>query len=258
MDLYSQGNMFPNSTRSVSPSNTPVSLDKLHIHEQELEAVKSHTPVLNKAITSTLVPLLQPLWPNEDYTLSVKVQVNTGGSFSIHTDSDGVVDSRVLSGVLYLNDHQPSHGGHLRVYPLPHDSVDIAPAMDTLVLFSSVNMLHRVLPSTAPARVCCLFWVYSESAPALDQPPTLVPNQLESLLPVLDTPKLRYLATKFLYAGEWAESLERAHAPSEQLTDILAQHWKEVAAIAEGFSALPVSQYLPLTAPEDTSVQWFQ
>lgn len=62
----------------------------------------------------------------------------------MHFDSDEQLDGRRVTAICYLNESwQPSHGGHLRLYPFPAPPVDVAPVSDRLVLFSSTRMLHR-------------------------------------------------------------------------------------------------------------------
>jgi hypothetical protein len=50
-------------------------------------------------------------------------------------------------------------GGEIVLNPFPYPEVTIAPSFDRLVLFSSSEMLHRVLPSHEP-RYCLTFWMY--------------------------------------------------------------------------------------------------
>jgi len=51
-------------------------------------------------------------------------------------------------------------GGEIVLNPFPYPEVKIAPSFDRLVLFSSSEMLHRVLPSHEP-RYCLTFWMYA-------------------------------------------------------------------------------------------------
>jgi hypothetical protein len=50
-------------------------------------------------------------------------------------------------------------GGEIVLNPFPYPEVTIPPCFDRLVLFSSSEMLHRVLPSHEP-RYCLTFWMY--------------------------------------------------------------------------------------------------
>lgn len=90
----------------------------------------------------------------------MKVQVNAGdgGCFPIHFDSDPRLDGRLVTAILYLNDEP--RGGQLRLYPFPYESVDVEAVAGRLVLFSSAEMLHRVLPSSNE-RHCLTLWAYA-------------------------------------------------------------------------------------------------
>ncbi|KAK3263650.1 hypothetical protein CYMTET_27559 [Cymbomonas tetramitiformis] len=92
---------------------------------------------------------------------ALKLQLNEGrgGSFPLHFDSDRELDGRQVTAIVYLNDGWTAEaGGQLRLYPFPEPPVTIEPLFDRLVLFSSPNMLHRVLPS-ATRRLCFTVWL---------------------------------------------------------------------------------------------------
>lgn len=81
----------------------------------------------------------------------MKLQYNEGigGCFPMHKDSTSATGRR-LTVILYLSENwQKSQAGELRLYPFPLEPVDIAPHAGRLVAFSSVNSVHRVLPSLA-------------------------------------------------------------------------------------------------------------
>jgi SM-20-related protein len=72
---------------------------------------------------------------------------------------------RYLTCIVYLNPHwEPSDGGCLRIFLLGDDDdrgesvVDIEPKAGRLVIFSSVNMMHAVLP-TFSRRLACSMWM---------------------------------------------------------------------------------------------------
>ena len=66
---------------------------------------------------------------------------------------------RELTCVVYLNPNWvPSHGGEMRVYPFPHEAVDVPPVFDRMILFCSHQMMHRVCVSHAERYVFSLWF----------------------------------------------------------------------------------------------------
>jgi hypothetical protein len=72
---------------------------------------------------------------------------------------------RYLTCIVYLNpDWEPAHGGCLRIISDNNDDkqrnsvVDIEPKAGRLILFSSVNTTHAVLP-TFSRRLACSMWI---------------------------------------------------------------------------------------------------
>lgn len=75
-----------------------------------------------------------------------------GARYDRHLDRFRGDDARTLSTVLYLNQAwQPGDGGELRIYPRTEGSkpVDIGPHPGLLVLFTSADIEHEVLPTRA-------------------------------------------------------------------------------------------------------------
>ena len=89
----------------------------------------------------------------------------------MHTDTLPTT-GRTLSATIYLNDdyRQEEHGGELRILPFPYESVDVAPILGRMVLFSSCNLFHRVLPSRLERRFCLSLMFYG-SDPSFPCPP---------------------------------------------------------------------------------------
>jgi hypothetical protein len=104
--------------------------------------------------------------------VTAKVQANDGGGgcFPFHFDTaPGIGDGKRVTAIYYLNGGwAPGDGGELEVNAFPYgptaDSL-VEPLGDRLVLFSSREILHRVLPSKVP-RFCVTFWVYEAEAAA--------------------------------------------------------------------------------------------
>ena len=105
----------------------------------------------------------------------------------MHSDSDGRVDDRCLSAIMYLNESwDKQDGGQLRMYPFPLSRVpiDIDPIAGRLVIFSSIHMVHRVLPSYKK-RHCFTLWFSKTSSSSL--PPATNVAAMPSPPPGFDT-----------------------------------------------------------------------
>lgn len=77
-------------------------------------------------------------------------QFPAGAGYSRHRDRFRDDDTRVLSLVCYLNRPWPEDaGGALRLH-LPDGPHDIAPRLDTTVMFLSEQIEHEVLPAMQP------------------------------------------------------------------------------------------------------------
>ena len=131
-----------------SPSETPSSTTTM--------TTTTNTPPVVSAAPSPSSP---PLLPRFEFQM-VKAQLNEGhgGCFPLHFDSDPKLDGRRVTAILYLNE-PPHAGGELELFPFPAKAVRVAPSMGRLVLFSSTEMLHRVLPSHE-RRMCCTTWLH--------------------------------------------------------------------------------------------------
>lgn len=72
-----------------------------------------------------------------------------GARYDRHLDRFRSDDARTLSTVLYLTDQwTPGDGGELRIYPRTAGTpIDIAPQPGLLVLFTSADIEHEVLPT---------------------------------------------------------------------------------------------------------------
>ena len=157
----------------------------------------------------------------------MKVQLNHGGGscFPLHFDGDPALDDRRVTGILYLNpDHGPDDGGELQLVPFPAPPVDVAPKFDRLILFSSQDMLHRVLPSRAP-RICVTLWFY-ETAPGRPAAARAAPDD------PLGGAAGRRLAARYFYRDAWATSIVEAHEPSAARDEALRVHAADVRRIA--------------------------
>jgi len=86
-----------------------------------------------------------------------------GARYARHADAFPGQSNRRLTAIYYVNpDWEPAHGGLLRLYP-KGGPVDVAPRLDTLVVFLSERLEHEVLPAHAP-RLALTAWFYGRTA----------------------------------------------------------------------------------------------
>ncbi|KDO24298.1 hypothetical protein SPRG_09935 [Saprolegnia parasitica CBS 223.65] len=106
-----------------------------------------------------------------------------GARFVPHVDTPTPTTtkpSRRLTCLYYLNPHWvPDHGGALRLH-LANNVVDIAPTLDTLVLFRSADVRHEVRPAFAD-RLALTIWYYGDApAPSPSHATASMPPPLPS------------------------------------------------------------------------------
>lgn len=248
LGVKEKGLMFKNASHFVEDQNVSV-LEKEQIWEQELEdeRIRSVCPAFEQIYhgTGNLLQELSERFDDAKWNFkqgAIKLQVNSGngGCFPMHTDSDGIVDQRVISAIFYLNKNwNIKHGGELRLYPFPYQVVDIEPVEDRLVLFSSSRMLHRVMPSFAMHRTCFTMWFSGiKNEPDNDLEDTKLNLSEASPHDRLLNSKLRNLIAKIIYAREWADSIEQSHSDSAARNMALQKHWKDVAVISQAYPEL--------------------
>jgi hypothetical protein len=260
--LHKAGIMFKNTTKLVQPDNTVDLLEKGNIWEQEMfdERIQKMVPKCDQMYrdTSWLRDPLNSLSRNFQLVKQdMKLQVNAGngGCFPIHCDTDGKVDQRLITAIVYLNENwEDGDGGELKLYPFPYSPVEIRPLFDRMVLFSSVNMLHRVLPSTKP-RYCFTIWLSGKSEKGEEEYDA---NDIDAEL--ASRPELRTLLAKVLYAREWADSIEESHLKDdESVPKTVQKHWDDVGKIVQGlYRYIPhISQHYPISEDANIKVKWF-
>ncbi|MDC0710250.1 2OG-Fe(II) oxygenase [Stigmatella sp. ncwal1] len=82
-----------------------------------------------------------------------------GTRYVRHRDAFPGQSNRRLTAIYYANpDWKPEQGGQLRLY-LEAGTLEVAPALDTLVVFLSERLEHEVLPTHAP-RLALTAWYY--------------------------------------------------------------------------------------------------
>ena len=256
-----------NQTHIVTAGGTRL-LEKDRIFEAELTAPRAEAPFLTRLwAAAALRERLSALLGRTLRRQTLKVQLNGGGGacFPLHFDSDPLLDDRVVTCIVYLNpDWAPGHGGELRLVPFPYAAATVEPRFDRLALFSSPDLLHRVLPSAAP-RLCLTLWFYaSERAGAAPRPRDEEPagDGDDPVTAALRDPALRRYLARSVYASDWVRSIEESHAPSAARDAAVATHAADVrridAALARrGVDPAAVAARLPLSR-EDVAIDWFR
>ncbi|CAI5702092.1 unnamed protein product [Peronospora effusa] len=177
----------------------------------------------------------------------IKAQHNAGqgACFPMHFDSYGD-DGKCVTAVLYLNEDWEQHDrGEIVLYPFPRPPVVVQPRFGQLVLFSSQQMLHRVMPAFKQ-RYALTTWMYhspQQSAKAgsdafyqsmdnaMNRASCEESAPLRSMVTkVLRSPFRRHLL-KIIYEKEWAQSLQESHLYTEAFGQYMAMHKAESQVI---------------------------
>ncbi|KAF1329184.1 Egl nine 1, partial [Globisporangium splendens] len=246
--------LYPNATHILlKDEQQPTLLQKHHILETELALDTIHVdqvPTLRAFFDDQVVfaPLQRalPAWLGlSGYMVKLQYNEGHGGCFPLHFDSYGE-DGKCVTAVLYLNDGwQDGDGGEIVLYPFPKQKVVIAPRFGDMVLFSSQQMLHRVMPATMP-RYCLTTWTYQSpmtasaaaERAAYYRRPRFNDEASDSksaafyimMEKVLASSFRRHLMKRF-YADEWTRSLHESHAQTEAFAKYMATHEHEMGAI---------------------------
>ncbi|GMF14117.1 unnamed protein product [Phytophthora lilii] len=250
--LRTSGQLYPNSTHILlndaanAGQAKTLLLEKHDILETELalDAVRDQTsvPFLRDFFEQQVVfdPLRRalPEWLGLAGHMC-KVQHNAGrGCFPMHFDSYGD-DGKCVTAVLYLNEEwEESDGGEIVLYPFPKSRVVVQPRFGELVLFSSQQMLHRVMPANKQ-RYALTTWIYHAPGPtATAESDSFYYKTMTSeqdaframVTKILQSPFRRHLV-KLAYAKEWARSLRESHLQTEAFEHYMTTHEQELQVI---------------------------
>ena len=274
----SPGVLTRNATVLVGKDGVPNRLEKSNIFEAEVHALNEDAmataPTLRAAwedrtqLTLLNVMLPAPTPPQSLHYQSVKLQRNAGdgGCFPLHFDSDAGLDARVVTALTYLNPAwEKGHGGELVLFPFPDEPVTIEPVAGRIVLFSSQNTLHRVLPSsverfcfttwffakqagggglgageesggsstqTEAAKAAAKYWASGGSENDAWADPRDEEIRTRHECEVLLRPHMRKHLLRLVHAREWAASIAESHPDTPERTKSLDTHWREVDVIA--------------------------
>ncbi|GMF47916.1 unnamed protein product [Phytophthora fragariaefolia] len=266
--LRSSGQLYPNSTHILindaagstgsgavgEPTTRTLLLEKHHILETELalDAVRGQTsvPFLRDFFEQQVVfgPLdkAMPDWLGlAGHMVKVQHNAGRGGCFPLHFDTYGD-DGKCITAVLYLNeDWEQGDGGEIVLYPYPKPRVVVQPRFGELVLFSSQQMLHRVMPTTKP-RYALTTWVYHAPQPIAKtgrsafyhritndsrQPSNANDAKFQAMVAkILQSPFRRHLV-KLTYKQEWEQSLRESHLQTEAFEHYMLTQERELQMI---------------------------
>lgn len=258
--------MHQNATHLVQGGKTEL-LFKQGIFEAELADAVAHKPTAIPTLRAfhadrSLLTMIELMLDAGLHRQAVKLQYNKLGCFPVHFDSDVEMDPRVLTAIVYLNEGwSEGDGGELRLYPglrQGQKPVNVQPVMDRMVLFSSPNMLHRVLPSQRD-RFCFTIWFHSrrKHMPAAPVDPPAASGEAEpaGALRFLMQPHVRKHVARLVFADEWEQSIVESHPASQSRDQAVEKHRSDVVLIQKA-----LGKYLPalaLAKGPDPPVKWF-
>lgn len=258
--LRDTNQFYPNATHILLKNEQqPTLLQKHHILETELalDDIRTQVPVLREFFEDQVVfaPLQRALpdWLGlSGYMIKLQYNEGHGGCFPLHFDTYGD-DGKCITAVLYLNDAwQEGDGGEIVLYPFPNEKVVIAPRFGDMVLFSSQQMLHRVMPSVKP-RYCLTTWIY-QSPPAASGSLTASSNAaaeraayyrnassnsngrhessaFANMMEKVLASSFRRHLVKLFYAEEWTRSLQESHLQTDAFARYVRTHEQEIDVI---------------------------
>lgn len=254
--LADQGYLRENCTHVVREGGATETFRKKHMFEAELNMLPTNVidslPHLNQLRhDDSIRTLLSVFAPRLTlHTHAIKIQKSEGMSacFPVHIDSTPSKDNRIVTCLLYVGQGwEESHGGQLRVYESPTSTVDIDPIEGRLVLMSSTNLHHRVLPAKQQRYVITM-WC-SGKVRSCPKPNFLELNSDERIATYLLQPKNRDMAFRLLLVEEWERSLWEAHEENEA-REAVGIHRKTLDIIRD---RLPQILKCELSLPGDVS-----
>ena len=158
--------------------------------------------------------------------MTLKLQVNTGGCFPWHYDNPSPPNKRLLTLAVYLTDpyDEAADGGQIQLLPFLGKPVTIAPKFNTVVLFRSDLMLHRVLPFTkkdgassssnkkkgpggANFRCCFTVWLDGTSTNMPDDVNLKAKNLVADFIPSMITSPVQRSLSRAVYDDIYQQAL---------------------------------------------------
>lgn len=222
------GGRTPNQVEFLSAS-TPVRLQKPNIYECDLfrQCIRQQLPLFEDLFERQLGPLVEVLRDRiaccEDLVqfdtasgasraVTLKLQMNEGGAFPWHYDNPGLPNKRRLTMAVYLTeDWVEGMGGELQLMPFLGKCLSVKPKLNTIVLFRSDLILHRVAPLMPTAdgrrRYCFTVWFDGLNTNASEDL-LLTTNHLhETAIPLLKHSPIQRTLSRAVYSEEYKAAL---------------------------------------------------
>lgn len=221
----------PNMVEFLTASG-PLQLTKPNIYECDLHQrqVREQLPEFKKLFDEDLVPLIHFLNATFPHlalidgssaggasptdavakSLTVKLQINKGGCFPWHYDNPSPPNKRKLTLALYLTpDHDAEKdGGEIVLMPFLRDAVVVPPAFNTLVLFRSDLVNHRVMPmSPQKCRYCFTIWFDSAQVNPDDEVNLRAKHLTVDFIPSLMRSPIQRVLSRAVYDEEYRAAL---------------------------------------------------
>lgn len=143
--------------------------------------------------------------------ITLKLQINNGGAFPLHHDNPGKPNKRKLTLALYLTKKwtEASHGGQLVLQPFLGQEVVIPPVFNTLALFRSDLISHRVMPAKlGSTRYCFTIWFDSLNVNADDEVNLRAKHLTREFIPTLKISPIHRSLMRAVYDEEFRSSLK--------------------------------------------------
>lgn len=220
----------PNMVEFLTSSG-PLQVTKPNIFEFDLhkKELRDQLPAFKRLFDVELVPLIDALnaaFPqlalrggssDAEYAgsvakaLTVKLQVNTGGGcFPWHYDNPAPPNCRKLTLACYLTpDHNPDHdGGEIALMPFLREPTFVPPSFNTLVLFRSDLINHRVMPMHPDkSRFCFTIWFDSANVNADDEVNLRAKHLTREYIPTLMASPVQRALSRAVYDVEYRAAL---------------------------------------------------
>lgn len=221
------GGKVPNEVEFLTKEGA-VKLTKPHIYECDLynEKIRKQLPLFDDLFNSQLADLVDVLRDGaaccEDLvefsesksaakSVTLKLQMNEGGAFPWHYDNPSRPNKRRLTMAVYLTEGwEEAMGGEIQLMPFLGKCVSVPPRLNTVVLFRSDMVLHKVVPinpHSGKTRYCFTVW-FDGYLTNSDEDQFLRASQLcEEAIPFLMRSPVQRTLARAVYEQEFRDGL---------------------------------------------------